>query len=98
MGQSVRVRVKDGLPDSAVISHGKAMLRDALSGVNEGIRVGGHLIKTVLFVDDQVTLASSVKGLQLMMDKMQETTEEHGMKINVKKTKVMKISKMPRVS
>ena len=32
-----------------------------------------------------------------MMDKMQETTEEYGMKINVKKTKVMKISKMPRV-
>ena len=44
--QSVRVRVKDGLSDSAVIGHGKAMLRDALSGVNEDIRVGGHLIKT----------------------------------------------------
>ena len=97
MGQSVRVRVKDGLSDSVVIGHGKAMLRDALSGVNEGIRVGGHLIKTVLFADDQATLASSVKGLQLMMDKMQETTEEYGMKINVKKTKVMKISKMPCV-
>ena len=97
MGQSVRVRVKDGLSDSAVIGHGKAMLRDALSGVNEGIRVGGHLIKTVLLADDHVTLASSIKGLQLMMDKIQETTEEYGMKINVKKNKVMKTSKMPRV-
>ena len=48
------------------------MLRDALSGVNEGIRVGGHLIKTVRFADDQATLASSVKGQQLMMNKMQE--------------------------
>ena len=38
------------------------MLRDALSGVNEDIRVGGHLIKTVHFADDEATLASSVKG------------------------------------
>ena len=62
----------------------EAMLRDALSGVNEGIRVGGHLIKTVRFADDQVTLASSVKGLQRMMGKMQENAVEYDMKINVK--------------
>ena len=43
-------------------------LRDALSGVNEGIRVGGHLIKTVRFAGDQATLPRSVKGLQLMMN------------------------------
>ena len=73
----------------------EAMLRDALSGVNEGIRVGGHLIKTVRFADDQATLASSVKGLQLMMSKMQESAGEYDMKINVKKTKVKKICKRP---
>ena len=71
------------------------MLSDALSGVNEGIRVGGHLIKTVRFADDQATLASSVKGLQLMMGKMQESAGEYDMRINVKKTKVKKIWKRP---
>ena len=75
--------------------YSEAMLRDALSGVNEGIRVGGHLIKTVRFADDQATLASSVKGLQLMMGKMQENSGEYDMKINVKTTKVKKISKRP---
>ena len=69
------------------------MLRDALSGVNEGIRVGGDLIKTVRFADDQATLASSVKGLQLMMGKMQESAGEYDMKIM--KTKVKKICKRP---
>ena len=44
--------------------YSEAMLRDALNSVNEGIRVGGHLIKTVRFADDQATLANSVKGLQ----------------------------------
>ena len=75
--------------------YSEAMLRDALSSVNEGIRVGGHLIKTVRFADDQATLTSSVKGLQLMMGKVQESTGEYDMKINVKKTKVKKISKRP---
>ena len=60
------------------------MLRDSLSGVNESIRVGGHLIKTVHFADDQATLASAVKGLQLIMGKMQENAGEYDMNINVK--------------
>ena len=64
--------------------YSEAMLRDALNSVNEGIRVGGHLIKTVRFADDQATLANSVKGLQLMMGKMQENAREYDMKINVK--------------
>ena len=75
--------------------YSEAMLRYALSGVNEGIRVGGHLIKTVRFADDQATLASSVKGLQLTMGKMQESAGEYDMKINVKKTEVKKICKRP---
>ena len=64
--------------------YSEAMPREALNSVNEGIRVGGHLIKTVRFADDQVTLASSVKGLQRMMGKMQENAVEYDMKINVK--------------
>ena len=42
-----------------------------------------------------ISIASSVKGLQHMMYKMQETTVEYGMKINLKTTKVMKISNRP---
>ena len=66
-------------PYSLTYNYSEAMLRDAsaLSGVNEGIQVGGHLIKTVRFADDQATLASSVKGLQRMMGKMQELSLIH---------------------
>ena len=101
-GLKARVRLKDGLLEPAVIGCGtrqgcllspilfsiyyEAMLRDALRGVNEGIRVGGFLIKTVRFADDQATLATSVKGQQLMMDKMQETAGEYRKMISVKKT------------
>ena len=98
MAQRARFRVRDGLTNPAVIGrgtrqgyllspvlfnkYGEAMLRDALRNVNEGIRMGGHLIKAVRYAHDQTTLTSSVKGLQHMLDKMQETTVEYGMKIN----------------
>ena len=52
----------------------------------ESNQVGGHLIKTERFADDQATLASSVKGLQLTKDEMQQTAGEQGMKINIQKT------------
>ena len=72
----------------------ESMPRAALSDVNECIRVGGHLIKTMRYADDQATIAGSAEGLQQMVDKMQKTAAEYGMKINIKKTKVMKISKL----
>ena len=52
-------------------------------------------IKTVRFADYKATSASSVNGVQLMMDKVQEIAEKYGMKTNVMKTKLMKINQYP---
>src|SRR6218665_1542758 len=38
-------------------------------------------------------VANSQKGLQAMMDRLDRTSREYGMKINIKKTKILKISK-----
>ena len=78
--------MKDSLTNTALIGRGtrqgcslspvlfniyaEAMLTDALSDVNEGVRVGGHLIKTIRYADDQATFANSAEGLQHLMDKM----------------------------
>ena len=99
MGQSARVRLKDGLSDPPVIGRGtrqgcslslilfniysEAMLRNALSGANECFQLGGHLIKTMSFADGHAALASSVKALQLMMDKMQDTAGEYDLNIKI---------------
>ena len=42
--------------------YAKATLRDALSGVNEAIRVRGHLIKTKRFADLQKGGAGEGEG------------------------------------
>ena len=58
----------------------------------EGIKVGGQLTNALRFADNQAMIAASKKGLQRMMDRLNTISEEYDMKINIKKTKIMRIS------
>ena len=103
--QSAFVGIGENLSESCVIGRGvrqgctlspllynlydEAMMRKALYEVEWGIKVGGHMIKTVRFADDKAMVASSEKGLQELMDNINRMNQEYRMKINVKKTKVM---------
>ena len=74
--------------------YAEAMMVEAMEGIEEGIKIGGKLIKDVRFADDQGMIAKSEKGLQKIMDGLNSTSTSYGMKINIKKTKVMKVSKV----
>ena len=54
-----------------------------------GISVGCCIINTIRYADDKALVANSQKGLQQLMDNLNKVTRECGLKINVKKTKVM---------
>ena len=68
--------------------YAEAMINEAMEGIDEGIKVGGKLLKDVRFADDQGMVASSESGLQKIMDSLHETAGRYGMKINIKKTTV----------
>src|SRR5438132_1309400 len=70
------------------------MMVEAMEGIEEEIKVGGKLMKDVRFADDQGMVTKSVAGLQRIMDGLNSSSLEYGMKINIKKTKVMKVSKV----
>ena len=53
----------------------------------------GHLVNTVRFTDDQARVANSNAGLKRIMDALSKATKDHGMRFNIKITKVMRISK-----
>ena len=74
--------------------YAEAMMVEAMEGIEEGIKIGGKLIKDVRFADDQGMIAKNEKGLQKIMDGLNSTSTSYGMKINIKKTKVMKVSKV----
>src|SRR6218665_1061957 len=69
------------------------MMIDAMEEIEEGIKVGGKLVKDVRFADDQGMVAGSEGGLQKLMDGLNRTTKEYDMKVNIKKAKVMKVSR-----
>ena len=109
MNQTALVRTNSGVSAPSVIGRGvrqgcllspalfnvfaEAMVRDALTSIEEGVKVGGRCIQAVRFADDQAMVASSQQGLQVIMNSLNAVVERYGMRINIKKTKVMRSNK-----
>jgi len=65
----------------------------SLENIDDRMKVGGHLVNAVRFADNHAMVANTIAGVQRIMDGGKKTTEEFGMRINIKQTKVMRISK-----
>jgi len=70
-------------------------MKEALDDLKEGICVGGELVQSVWYADDQAMTAYTGKGLQKFLNETSKVVKKYGMKINIKKTKVMKIGRKP---
>ena len=109
LNQSAYVRVSDEISEKAAIGRGvrqgcplspllfniyiEELVREAMEKTEEGIKVGGAVVKAIRFADDQAMVAETQKGLQEIMYMLNETSKDYNMKINMKKTKVMRISR-----
>ena len=68
---------------------------EALDSNSDGIKSGGELVAAVRYSDDQAMMSHTNTGLQRIMDALNDEGKDYGMKINIKKTKVMRIFKQP---
>jgi hypothetical protein len=109
MNQKAVVKIQQEFSDESEIGRGvrqgccmspllfniyaEAMMMEAMEGIEEGIKIGGNLLKDVRFADDQGMIAGSEFGLQKIMDGLYTTALKYDMKINIKKTKVMRVSR-----
>ena len=70
------------------------MITEALENNSDGITIGGELVAAVRYADDQAMMSHTNAG-QIIMDALNNARKDYGMKINRKKTKLMRISKQP---
>ena len=69
------------------------MIREATDNMETGISVGCRIINTIRYADNKALVAISQKGLHQLEDTLDKVTREFAMEINVKKTKVMCVSR-----
>jgi hypothetical protein len=74
--------------------YSECLTKEGLEGLGD-FKIGGQIIHTVKYTHDLVLLAKEEKVLKNMIDKLTEIGRCYGMKMNVEKTKVMRISRQP---
>ena len=74
--------------------YSECLTKEALDGLGD-FNIGGQIIQTVKYADDLVLMTKEEMVLQGMTDKLIEIGRCYGMKMNVEKTKVMRISRQP---
>src|SRR5688572_33494243 len=105
MNQKVKIRIDGECSEEGEIGRGvrqgcplspllfniyiEELIQEALEETEEGVKVGGRLIKALRFADDQAMLATTQAGLQKMMDKLNLTSKTYKKKIKIGKTQVI---------
>ena len=68
------------------------MINEALENNKDGVVISGSKVPSIRFADDKAMISNSNAGLQRIMDSLNDAGKRYGMKINLKKTKVMRIT------
>ena len=60
-----------------------------LEEIEHGIKIGGRNINNLRYADDTTLLAETEEGLKMLLDRVKQESEKAGLRLNIKKTKVM---------
>jgi len=90
LGQRAVVRIDGELSGYCIIGQGvrqgcplspllfnlyiQYVINEALEDIQEKVKVGGVLIPAIRLADDQAMVSHTVRGLQVIMDALQDTT------------------------
>lgn len=92
-------RLKAGVRQGCIISpvlfniYNEHLMREVFDEWQSGITIGGTKINNLRYADNTVVLAASKKQLQHILNKLENTSEKYGLKLNRDKTKIMIIDR-----
>lgn len=73
--------------------YSETIFREALQGVQRGIKINGVIVNNLRYADDCVVLADNLADLQDLMNRIVSHSERHGLFTNASKTKLLVFSK-----
>ena len=65
------------------------MRKASLDEAQAGIKIAGRNVSNLRFADDIILMTKSDKELKILLMKVKEESEKAGLKLNIKKTKIM---------
>jgi hypothetical protein len=71
--------------------YAEGIMRKALDGFKGGISIGGRLLNNLRYADDTTLLTTTQEDMQELIERVRIASEECGLFLNVKKTKIMAI-------
>ena len=102
--ESDDIVIKRGVRQGCILSptlfnlYSEAIISEALTDLDCGIKVNGRVINNLRYADDTVLIASTESDLQKIVDRLNESSLKAGLRMNAQKTKVMVISKRTNLS
>ena len=55
----------------------------------QGITIGGRMINNLKYADDTTLISGNFNDMKILINTVKETSEKPGLRLNIKKTKVM---------
>jgi hypothetical protein len=97
-GETKYFKIRRGVRQGCILSpilfnlYSEYLVSEALNGL-PGIKIGGYVINNIRYADDTTLLAENENDLKTMVMNVVKIGTEYGMELNLKKTKVMVVSK-----
>ncbi len=69
----------------------ESIMRKALTNNQIGAHIGGRIVNMLQYADDTTLITHSVKDLKLLLGQVKRESANHGLYLNLKKTKMEKV-------